>query len=73
MRKALLIIGIIILIFCVLSLLYGFLNMSAYKNLFDASPEHYRNLHRKMTLFLSLGVSFGVIGAICLIIQSRLK
>lgn len=72
MKKVLLIIGILSIVFCVLFLLFALLNMYGYYNLFDGTAEHYRSLHNKMTASFIIGIVLAVIGAVCIIIRSKI-
>ena len=72
MKKLLLIAGIIFIIVCVLLLAYGAIMMLAYNNLYDGTAAHYKWLYGKMmTAFISGGV-FGVLGAVLIVLRSRL-
>ena len=73
MKKLLLIIGIVILVVCVLFLLFAALNLFGYYHVLDGSPALYDRLHRRMIVFSASGVALAVIGAVCLIVRSRIK
>ena len=72
MKKLLLILGILILVACVIFLLLAALKLSAYRNLVDATPEHYENLMRSSTVHAVIGVILAAAGAACLIIRAKL-
>lgn len=73
MKKALLIFGIILIIAGVLALLFALLNRFGYYNLLDGSPEKYAALRRRMNISFIAGLALAVIGAVCLIIRTRLQ
>lgn len=72
MKKLLLIFGVIIIIACVLSLLFALLNMQAYYNLRDGTPEHYNRLHQKMIVYFIATIVLAVIGILCIIFYLKL-
>lgn len=72
MKKLLLIIGIVAIIFCVLFLLFALLNMHSYYNLFDGTAEHYSRLHQRMNISFIVGAVLAVIGIACIIIRSKI-
>ena len=72
MKKLLLIVGIVSVVVCVLFLLYAALNLFGYYNVLDGSPELYRRLHQRMTLFFAAGFVLAAIGAACFIIRSKI-
>ncbi|MBO7519323.1 MAG: hypothetical protein J6T73_00960 [Clostridia bacterium] len=67
MKKILLIVGVLIIILCVLALIYAAFNHLSYKELRDATPQHYRNLRKRARVFYAIGISLAVIGAGCII------
>lgn len=69
MRKALLIIGIILIIACVLSLIYAALNLHGYHNIYDGSPELYDKLHRRVIIFSITGAALALTGAACIVFR----
>ena len=71
MRKVLLIIGIVSIIICVLFLLFAALNMHGYYHLLDGTAGHYDRLHQRMIVYFVIGIIFAVIGAVCIILQSK--
>lgn len=72
MKKALLIIGIILIAACVLSFLYAALNRFGYYHTLDGSAELYRRLHQRMIVFSVVGLVLALIGTGCLIVRTRL-
>ncbi len=72
MKKLLLIIGIVCVIVCVLFFLYAALNLFGYHNVLDGSPELYRRMHHRMTVYFTAGVVLAVIGAAIFIIRSKI-
>ena len=72
MKKALLILGIILMIACVLSLLYGMFNLYGYYHVMDGSQELYRRLQARMITFQIIGTVFGFISIACLLIRSKM-
>ena len=72
MNKFLLLSGIVIIIVCVLSLLFAALNLYGYYNVVDGSPSLYKNMHRRMIIFLILGIVLAIVGTICFIIRSKI-
>ncbi len=72
MKKALLIIGIILILVCVLSLLYAALNLYGYRHLLDGTAEHYQRLHQRAITFFVVGAALGVAGIVGLIFSFKL-
>ena len=72
MKKLLLIVGIVIIVACVICLLYGALNMFAYRGVLDGSAELYIKLHRRMNVSFIGGGVLAVLGVLCFMIRSRL-
>ena len=72
MKKVLLIVGIVILLLCVLSFLSAGLNAYGYRHVLDGSPSLYDRLHRRMIVFSISGIVLAVIGAGCMIGQTKL-
>lgn len=71
MKKALLIIGIVILVACVLALIVALFFRYAYFHVLDGSDALYDRLHRWMTeSFITSGI-LAVLGVTCLL--ARLK
>lgn len=71
MKKALLIIGIVILVACVLALIVALLFRFSYFHVLDGSDALYERLHRWMTgSFITSGI-LAVLGVTCLL--ARLK
>jgi len=72
MKKILLIIAIAAIVACVLAVLFALLNMHAYYNLLDGTPEHYKWLHNRMIVSFVSGIILSIIGIACLIIRSKI-
>lgn len=72
MEKLLFVFGIISIVACVLSLLYGALNRFGYYNLLDADGGKYTKLRRRMTTSFALGIVLAVVGIACLVIRSKI-
>ena len=72
MKKALLMIGIILLAAAALSLLLSALNRYGYYHTLDGSQELYSRLGRRMKLFFAIGLTLAAAGAACIIIRTRL-
>ena len=72
MKKLLMIIGIVLIVACVLSLLFALLNLFGYRHVLDGSAELYGSLHRRMLVFLIVGIVLAVIGAVCFVLRSRI-
>jgi ABC-type thiamin/hydroxymethylpyrimidine transport system permease subunit len=73
MRKTLLIAGIVLIVFFVISLITGILCRVGYYGILDASPELYRSLgfHYKLNFILS-GI-FAAAAIVCFIIRAKTK
>ena len=69
MKKALLIIGIIVLVLGVISLLLSLFFRWAYMGVLDGSQNMYQTLKFRMLAFLTAGILLSVIGAVCLIVR----
>ena len=72
MKKVLFIIGIILIVLCVVFLLAAVLYLYAYHRVLDGSAELYGRLHGRAILFFIIGISFAVIGVVCIFVHSRL-
>ena len=72
MKKLLLIAGIMCLIVCVLSLLISALSWFGYYHVLDGSAELYFRLHRRMIIFLVIGLTLAVAGTGSLILRAKL-
>ena len=72
MKKFLLIVAVLSIVFCVLSLLYAALNLFAYHNVLDGSAELYRRLHQRTVIFSVIGIVLAAAGAVFLIIRSKI-
>ena len=55
MKTFLLITGIVLIAACVLSVLFAVLNLAAYHNMLDGSPEHYAKMRRRATVYFIVG------------------
>ncbi|MBR2742718.1 MAG: hypothetical protein IKD89_03920 [Clostridia bacterium] len=71
MKKALLVVGIIIIIAGVLSLLFAGLNLFGFYNVLDGSSELYARLHQRSIIFAVIGIVLAVIGAVCIRLRKR--
>lgn len=72
MKKALLILGIILIIACALSLMYGAINLYGYYHVMDGSQELYTRLHQRMITFLIIGTVLGLSSIACFLIRSKM-
>ena len=72
MKTFLLITGIVLIAACVLSVLFAVLNLAAYNNMLDGSPEHYAKLRRRATVCFIAGAVFAVFGVVCLLIRVKI-
>lgn len=71
MKNLLLIIGIVGICISVLSFLYATLNRIGYYNLLDGEGDMYSRMHKRMTVFSTIGIVFAVVGAVCIIIMLK--
>lgn len=72
MKKALLIIGIVIAVACVIALALALLFRFGYYGVLDGSQALYDRLHRNMIIsFIAAGV-LAVISALCFIIRAKM-
>lgn len=71
MKKALLIIGIVLIIAAILFLLLAGLFLHSYQSLRDGSPEHYNALQQRAIICGVIGVVLAAGGAACLICRSK--
>ena len=69
MKKALLIIGIAVLVLGVIALLLALFFRWAYMGVLDGTQALYDRLHRRMIISLVIGIILAVIGAVCLIVR----
>ena len=69
MKKALLIIGIIVLVLGVISLLLALFFRWAFTGVLDGSQNLYQTLKFRMYAFLIAGIILSVIGTVCLIVR----
>jgi hypothetical protein len=72
MRTMLLCAGTALAIAGVVSLSYALLNMFGYYHVLDGPAGLYGRLHRRMIIFLVVGLVLAAAGAACLIIRSRM-
>ena len=72
MKKALLIVGIVIIVACVISLLIAAWNLFAFYHVLDGSPALYDRLHQRSILCFIFGIVFAVIGTACMIVRYKL-
>ena len=72
MKKLLLIIGVVIIIAGVIALLFSALQRFGYYHLFDGDADLYIRSHWRMIISLVIGIVLAVIGAVCLIIRTKL-
>ncbi len=72
MKKALLIVGIVVIIACVMSLLIAAWNLFAFYHVLDGSPALYDRLHQRSLLCIIFGIVFAVIGTACMIVRYKL-
>ncbi len=72
MRKALLIIGIIVFVACGIALLMALLFNLGYYNVMDGSTELYHRLRSSVTVSLITGIVLALIGTACFIIRSKI-
>lgn len=72
MKKALLIIGIILIVLGVLSLLIGGFYGYARFHTMDGSFELYEMQRKMMFIFLSAGVVFLAAGIVCLVVRCKM-
>ena len=72
MKKLLLILGIILSIVGVIALLFSALQGYGYYNILDGEADLYTKLHWRMIIFLVIGIVLEAIGAVCLIIRTKM-
>lgn len=72
MKTALLIIGVVLAVACVLSVLFAALNMYAFYNLRDGTPQHYVGLRQKATTFFIVGAVLVLLGAVCFLVRAKM-
>ena len=72
MKKALFIAGIACFVTGIVFLLLGVLYWSGYFRVYDGSPELYRRLHQRMIFSFVRGFTLEAMGAVCIIIRSRI-
>ena len=67
MKDHLLIIGIVIITVGVIAVIFSALQRYVYYNLLDGDSDKYIGLHRRMIIFLAVGIFLVVIGVSCII------
>lgn len=72
MKKLLLIVGIVMLIACVLALIIAVWNRFAYYHVLDGSAALYDRLRLRMTVSFIVGGVLAAVGAVCLIVRTKL-
>ena len=72
MKKLLLIIGVVIVIAGVIALLFSALQRYGYYHLLDGDADMYIGLHWRMIISLVIGIVLVAMGAVCLIIRTKL-
>ena len=72
MKKVFLIIGIIVIVACIFSLIYAFLNMYGYRNILDGSPTLYDRLHKKTLIYAAIGVILALFGTLFFVLRRKL-
>jgi len=72
MKKFLLVAGIVIIIAGVIALLFSALQQFGYYHLLDGEAEMYIRLHWRMIISLVIGIVLVVIGAVCLIVRTKM-
>ena len=72
MKRALLIIGIVIIVACVIALLMALFFRFSYFRVLDGSQALYDRLHRRMIMsFITAGV-FAVIAVLCFVVRTKM-
>lgn len=69
MKNHLLIIGIVVIAVGVIALLFSALQRYGYYHLLDGDSDLYIGLHRRMIIFLAVGIILVMIGVSCIIIH----
>ena len=69
MKNHLLIIGIVVIAVGVIALLFSALQRYGYCHLLDGDADLYIGLHRRMIIFLAVGIILAMIGVSCIIIR----
>ena len=72
MKKALLIIGIVIVVACVLALVLGLFFRFSYYHVMDGSQTLYDRLHRRMIISFVAVIVLAVIAAVCFIARAKM-
>ena len=72
MKELLLIIGIVIVVAGIIALLFSAIQLYGYYHLLDGEADMYIGLHRRMMIYFVPGIVFAVIGAVCLIIRTKM-
>jgi len=72
MKKALLILGIVIIVACVVALIMALFFRFSYYHVLDGTQALYDRLHRRMVMsFITAGV-FAVIAVLCFVVRSKM-
>ena len=72
MKKAILIIGVIVIVACIFSLVYALFNMYGYRHVLDGSPALYDRLHRRTIIYFALGAFLALVGTLFIVLRRRL-
>ena len=72
MKKLLLIAGVVIIIAGVITLLFSALQRFGYYHLLDGEADMYIGLYWRMIISLVIGIVLVAIGAVCLIIRTKM-
>ena len=72
MKKLLLIIGVVVIIAGVIALLFSALQRYGYYHLLDGDADLYIRLHRGMIVSFVIGIVLVAMGAVCLIVRTKL-
>ena len=72
MKKLLLIAGVVIIIAGVITLLFSALQRFGYYHLLDGEADMYIRLHWRMIISFVIGIVLVAIGAVCLIIRTKM-
>ena len=72
MKKALLIIGIAIVVACAVALIMALFFRFSYYHVLDGSQALYDRLHRRMIISFIAGIVLAVIAAVCFIVRAKM-
>ena len=73
MKKALLILGIVMTVIGVLSLIFGAFSFWAYHSVLDGSPSMYQRLKGRAMIFTAAGAVLLTIGVLLLVIRKSVS